>query len=221
MTAPKKNVDLFFAAYRGLETTLRCLQPNATVFDYENKLLTSGNSNDAARGDKLKVCRILRNYAQHNADGPAFVAASPAMIQFLDSESERLSEALDTVRKHRVMPSNIITAKTKISEASELFAKTGSECLPYAEAADKPISAILHRDDLIAAIAAGARLSAKFYASLPSKNVKAAVSRFDNAAYTTLNTLYSDVSENNQCVLITSSGAADGRYAGIVKKRQG
>lgn len=214
-----KLISQFLAAYRSLETALRTVHPDLAIRDYEAKLLV-GSPEEADRGDKLKVCRILRNYAQHNADGMTFIAASPVMTEFLINEADSLMSAIDTVRKHRVMPAIIITNRTKISEAAAMFAKTSSAFLPYQELPHKgakpPISAIIAEEDVLAAIAGGARLSSPLYSNLPAKNEKAAVARYQTAVYVTLNTLYSDV-KNCPCVLITSDGTADGRYSGIVR----
>ena len=65
----------FLESYRNLENELR--YDNLSVLDYENSL------KDSNKQEKLKLCRITRNYLSHQ--DTCFVEASKEMINFVDS----------------------------------------------------------------------------------------------------------------------------------------
>ena len=70
-----REIDTFLEEYKKLETAIRN-ETGSTVLDYENTM-----QQDLA--EKIKVCRIMRNYAQHNADYVRFLAATADMCDFL------------------------------------------------------------------------------------------------------------------------------------------
>ena len=65
--------DKFLDAFRALDTELK--SENSTVLDYENSLETIDQ-------EKLKVCRIMRNYMAHN--DTTFLSTTNEQIKFLD-----------------------------------------------------------------------------------------------------------------------------------------
>ena len=91
------TVTKFLETYKKLEAEIRLLNPNDTVYDYENRLLES----DPAKAEKLKVCRINRNFIQHNADGSEFMRlVSDKWISFLEQEANAIHSKNDLVKKH-------------------------------------------------------------------------------------------------------------------------
>lgn len=66
-------LEKFLEAYKELEQILR--EDNVSVLDYENSL-------SEADKEKLKVCRIIRNYASHN--DKKFVTCTKEQIKFLE-----------------------------------------------------------------------------------------------------------------------------------------
>lgn len=82
-------INEFLNEYKALETALRDNpeQPD-TVFDLEN---TSNFS------DKLKVCRTIRNYAQHNEDYQRFLRWD-SMTTFLEQIRREIEKKEETVR---------------------------------------------------------------------------------------------------------------------------
>ena len=68
--------DKFLDAFRALDSELK--DQGSTVLEFENSL-----KDGSADKEKLKVCRIMRNYMAHN--DTTFLTASNDQIKFLDS----------------------------------------------------------------------------------------------------------------------------------------
>lgn len=66
--------EKFLDAFRALDTELK--EQGTTVIDYENSL------NGTKEYEKLKVCRIMRNYMSHN--DTTFLSTTNEQIKFLD-----------------------------------------------------------------------------------------------------------------------------------------
>lgn len=67
----------FINAYSELERELKAF--NRTVLEYEESL----NLSDPALSDKLKVCRICRNYIQHHRSDETFISPTQEQTDFL------------------------------------------------------------------------------------------------------------------------------------------
>lgn len=72
-----KAHDKFIETYKELESVVR--DEYETVRSYEEQL-------PDAESKKLQICRILRNYIQHNADYEKFIQISPNMQSFLEEQ---------------------------------------------------------------------------------------------------------------------------------------
>ena len=76
----KKNYKVeYLDKYKKLEELLRQSQESPdSIFELET------NYNNSKEAEKLKLCRLVRNYLQHNTDD--FIEPSEEMIKFLDGE---------------------------------------------------------------------------------------------------------------------------------------
>lgn len=79
--------DKFLDSFRALDTELK--SDGSTVLDYENSL-------DTANLEKMKVCRIMRNYMAHN--DKTFINASNEQIKFLDEQVNNIRRKAHTVK---------------------------------------------------------------------------------------------------------------------------
>lgn len=79
--------DKFLDAFRALDTELK--SDGSTVLDYENSLETLDQ-------EKMKVCRIMRNYMAHNDKN--FITASAEQVKFLNSQVENVRRKAHTVK---------------------------------------------------------------------------------------------------------------------------
>ena len=69
----------YLEKYKKLEELLKQSQENPdSIFELETSY------NNSKEGEKLKLCRLVRNYLQHNTD--VFIEPTEEMIKFLDSE---------------------------------------------------------------------------------------------------------------------------------------
>lgn len=95
MPANKSKTDggdqAFLDAWRDLEQMLR--DENKTVQAIETNLAAMSREGDAS---KLRICRQVRNFLTH--DGPGFVAASPAMTEFIEDLIMEIRRAKGTAR---------------------------------------------------------------------------------------------------------------------------
>ena len=76
-------MDKFLSEYKDLEKVLRDKENSLSIFDYEKSLT------DSEEIEKIKVCRIIRNYVQHNKDGNKFLAATKEMTAFIEGLKNR------------------------------------------------------------------------------------------------------------------------------------
>lgn len=117
------ETDKFLAAYQRFENALNkstklCV---CTVLEYENLL------KDRETADKLKTCRIIRNYLCHHEDGKKTFPASPQMTKFLIklSESvERMEQTCGQACKRTIL----VTPKMTVREAVQ---NMKTPVLPY------------------------------------------------------------------------------------------
>lgn len=79
--------EKFLEAYKALEAELRL--DNTTVLDYENTL-------EGTDQEKLKVCRIMRNYMSHN--DTTFIQATNDQIKFINNLILEIRKKSHTVK---------------------------------------------------------------------------------------------------------------------------
>lgn len=160
-----REIDTFLEEYKKLETAIRN-ETGSTVLDYENTM-----QQDLA--EKIKVCRIMRNYAQHNADYVRFLAATADMCDFLrnmtkDVEKDRL-RAGDKCKKLQAL-----TLKMSLKDIVQAFAKTKSEWLCIVDQDNLPYG-IYTREMLVAGLATAGRLTSSLSSVYDEKASKKAL----------------------------------------------
>ena len=79
--------EKFLDAFRALDSELKL--ENVTVLDFENTL-------DSINQEKLKVCRIMRNYMSHN--DTSFITATNEQIKFLNNLTLNIRKKSHTVK---------------------------------------------------------------------------------------------------------------------------
>ena len=81
--------EKFLDAFRALDSELK--DQGSTVLEYENSL-----KDGSVEKEKLKVCRIMRNYMSHN--DTTFLTASNEQIKFLDTQTEEVLKKAHLVK---------------------------------------------------------------------------------------------------------------------------
>lgn len=132
MTRAEKETNDFLTAFKQLETAVTASThvDVDSVLDYENYIADT----DSNTADKLKTCRIIRNYLTHHTDGTELFPATKKMTEFLNSLSISLENLETTVGK--VCRKTIaLSPDTTIREAAAGFAavKGIGIYLPYME----------------------------------------------------------------------------------------
>lgn len=85
--------DEFIITYKELENVVR--DEYSSVREYEESL-------DDETSKKLQLCRIMRNYIQHNVDYEKFVVITPAMQSFLTDQLRKV-ESKNAVLKDMML----------------------------------------------------------------------------------------------------------------------
>lgn len=106
----------FLSLYREYESLLR-----------ERGEDTKEREDSDEKGEKLKMCRVIRNYLSHSAD-PSFIWVSDKMQTFLQKEVNALKEEEDVVKKHLKKPDACILQEgTGCLDAALMFRKLVKE----------------------------------------------------------------------------------------------
>lgn len=166
--ASKNLLPEFLEAYKELETTIRTnadkltrlswldgytkCSSTATVLDVENGI------SDNNIKDKLKTCRMIRNYAQHHDDADEFVSATQGMIDFVKDMTQdvRLLNGIykDVMTKCPV----VITTASNASDCAKAFSKSDLDWYPVLEDKGATIAGIITKDTVFKMLSLGCTL---------------------------------------------------------------
>lgn len=176
--------DKFLEAYRQLDIELK--EQGQSVLDYENSL------SDGTDKERLKLCRITRNYLSHQ--DKKFVTCSKEMIKFIEDLT------LQIRRKSHTVKDELIRQKTaKHNETlKNILPLISKNPVPITQK-DKVIY-ILTKDEYLTWLAKGMK-KVELPKRLPKLN------------YITKDDKYKDLSQG--IYIVTSDGTIDGKYQGI------
>lgn len=116
------DTEKFLSEYKRFESALRETGDADSVLDFENDIMSMSMDDY----DKIKTCRIIRNYIQHHPDGKKMFPASTEMIKYIgglaDKEEAKLKHVKDIMKR-----SKPISFDTTIKDAITALekAKTG------------------------------------------------------------------------------------------------
>lgn len=108
-----KTHDAFIGKYKELEKLL-----DVPVREYEESLSEEDSQ-------KIRLCRILRNYIQHNADYEKIIAISPGLQSYLNSVVDDLHKKNGILKDHMTSASKygFINESDTIVDAAALLSK--------------------------------------------------------------------------------------------------
>lgn len=176
----------FLESFKALETELR-LYENKTVLDYENELVGTAQ-------EKLKCCRIMRNYMSHN--DVTFLAASSEQCKFLNDCVREIRKKAHTV-KDELKKVKVLKPTANIKEIVQSVHKFNYSVVKF-----KQGYYIVDSDILISNLAKNNK-KIEMPKKLPKVKFVAKTVRFQQ--------LSPDV------YIVTSDGTANGQYLGIVE----
>lgn len=118
------DTEKFLNAYKRLESTLARLR--LTPLEYENAL-----PEHSEEQDKLKTCRIIRNYLAHHPDSSKMFPATREMTEFVtrlaEEEEKKYTTLKDLVTK-TMIAGPTTTLKDLTDEFARLAKKRGLKC---------------------------------------------------------------------------------------------
>ena len=141
----------FLWYYKSLETLLRGVYgSDMSVLNFEGK---------STEPEKLRMCRLVRNFLQHTPDGDRFIVPTEAMVSFLKQESARVAAQAEKAKdlSYRQSPVKI---SHSLLQAAKLFVSSGRTWLPVVDEKSAVIG-VLGKDTLFVQMASGKDLSAK------------------------------------------------------------
>lgn len=177
--------DKFLDAFKELETELRGL--GLSVLDYENNLP------DGTEKERLKICRIIRNYLSHQ--DKKFVTASEEMIKFISDL------ALNARRKTHIVANDLIRQKTV--KSNEYL----KNILPLLVKINVPVEDVNGQIIYL--------LDANDYCKMLNKGLKRLElpKKLPKLNYVSKDTKIEDLM--NGMYVVTSNGKKDGKYIGL------
>ncbi len=177
--------DKFLDAYRSLETELKL--EGCGVLDYENTLT------DKTTQERLKVCRIMRNYMAHN--DTTFLCSSTDQIRFLEQMASEIRKKAHTV-KDEMKRVKALKASAPIKEVIASLDK-----YPIAVLESKAGFYLVDKDILVHQLALG------------NKKVEIPA-RLPKYRYTTKDCRMEDLGRG--IYVVTADGTEKGAYLGIL-----
>lgn len=136
----KKQVSLedFLIAYKTFETAVSAAHNLGRLAYIDNTCDTTDSVfsleslvADPDVKDKIRTCRIIRNYAQHHADAEEFLAVSAAMTSFLNDRTKEI-QLLDGTAKDIMKKCPVsLTEESTLAEFAAAFSKMHMTIYPY------------------------------------------------------------------------------------------
>lgn len=113
--------EQFLESYKSLESLLRGVYGSGmTVLNYEEQ---------SSEPEKLRICRLIRNFLQHMPDSAAFLTPTDAMCRFLRQESVRIAANAEKAKELSYRQTPVKLGHT-LRQAGKLFLKSDREWLP-------------------------------------------------------------------------------------------
>lgn len=175
--------DKFLDSFRLLDTEIK--SNNSTVIDFENALTGLDQ-------EKMKVCRIMRNYMAHN--DTTFLTASNEQIKFLDNQTLELRKKAHTVKDEMKRVKEI---KSTEAIKNVILALAKIDIVPVV---DKSRMYLVDKDILIKQLAAGNK-KIVIPTKIPKYNYIDKMARIDSLS--------------KGVYIVTDNGQSTGKYLGI------
>lgn len=153
----KKQNDTFLTTYKALEKELTDM--GLSIKDYEDKLVNNGNT-DAA--DKLRLCRMIRNYLSHHADGDELVTVNNNLSAFIKGLIIMINNTKLKAKDSYVPVSRskrLIRKPESVRDIIDEFNKHPKENILYVISGDNKLLGQINSTDVLAVLYSISRLS--------------------------------------------------------------
>lgn len=116
--------EQFLENYKSLEALLRGIYGSSmTVLNYEDQSLEP---------EKLRICRLVRNFLQHTPDGVKFLVPTEAMCRFLRQESVQIAAKSEKAKDLAYRQQPVKLSNTP-RQAGRLLLKSERDWLPVVD----------------------------------------------------------------------------------------
>ena len=205
MTKLNQKLEDFLQEYSRLETLLKKTENTAvTVLDYENGLT------DIEAKEKLKVCRIIRNYCRHHEDYAGFIEVSDGMLKFLQTLNFELEKPFLHV-SDKTKKITAVSNKDSLKSVSTLFMKHKVDFLPLVNPSEEKgkdsVDGIITRNMLVQMLAESGSLATKIGKALTPKVVEMSPEYFEASPEEML-----DQYAGDEIIVVCKNG----KYKGVV-----
>lgn len=153
----KKQNDTFLTTYKALEKELTDM--GLSIKDYEDRLVNDGNT-DAA--DKLRLCRMIRNYLSHHADGDELVTVNNNLSAFIKGLIIIINNTKLKAKDSYVPVSRskrLIRKPESVRDIIDEFNKHPKENILYVISGDNKLLGQINSTDVLAVLYSISRLS--------------------------------------------------------------
>lgn len=153
----KKQNDTFLTTYKVLEKELTDM--GLSIKDYEDRLVNDGNT-DAA--DKLRLCRMIRNYLSHHADGDELVTVNNNLSAFIKGLIIMINNTKLKAKDSYVPVSRskrLIRKPESVRDIIDEFNKHPKENILYVISGDNKLLGQINSTDVLAVLYSISRLS--------------------------------------------------------------
>ena len=153
----KKQNDTFLTTYKALEKELTDM--GLSIKDYEDRLVNDGNT-DAA--DKLRLCRMIRNYLSHHADGDELVTVNNNLSAFIKGLIIKINNTKLKAKDSYVPVSRskrLIRKPESVRDIIDEFNKHPKENILYVISGDNKLLGQINSTDVLAVLYSISRLS--------------------------------------------------------------
>lgn len=204
-----KNTEKFLEAYKKLETILRKTEQYNSVFEYES-ILT-----DPETVEKLKLCRLMRNYIVHNENGADFVAPTTEMISFIAKQCQEVQKLVKTVE-------TICTPVTSFKSDSPMtirmiLKKINDKNLnfyPVTDGKTGKLIGVVDFENVVSALQkADYKLTAKFFENVSLNSLKNNLK--NNFVVANKDEEYSKYTNAKKAIIVTNN---EGKCIGVIRK---
>lgn len=153
----KTQNDTFLTTYKALEKELTDM--GLSIKDYEDRLVNDGNT-DAA--DKLRLCRMIRNYLSHHADGDELVTVNNNLSAFIKGLIIMINNTKLKAKDSYVPVSRskrLIRKPESVRDIIDEFNKHPKENILYVISGDNKLLGQINSTDVLAVLYSISQLS--------------------------------------------------------------
>ena len=211
-----KPINDFLDVYKKLETAIfnidakslekiKYVNTSAINADDINIFWLENNTNDINIQNKLRLCRMLRNYAQHNDDYKSFIAVTSDMILFINKLLKDLG-CIDKTAGQICKKIQALTEKSLLTECCAMLVSKKLDWLPVIDSKTNTCLGVITYSNILSWISDGATLKSKLSNLITDKNKKIMTVIQDDVAYNNI--------PNSEYIIVIK----DDIYKGIILK---